>query len=126
MTAQSMAKTAYSTSKQASFRNPRSIEYDLFAQITARLKSAAEGGATNFPSLASALHDNRKLWTAMAVDVAQDGNALPGTLRARIFYLAEFTRLHTSKVLSRSDTVDALIEVNTAIMRGLDDGRQTA
>jgi len=126
LTAHLLAKTAYSTPAQASLRAPRSVEYDLFAQVTARLKSAAEGGTANFPALASALHDNRKLWTAMAADVAQDGNGLPDTLRARILYLSEFTRLHTSKVLASSDTVDVLIEVNTAIMRGLDDGRHAA
>jgi flagellar protein FlaF len=40
-------------------------------------------------------------------------------LRARIFYLAEFTRAHTRKVLRRTAGPDALVEINLAVMRGL-------
>ena len=47
------------------------------------------------------------------------GAALPDDLRARIFYLAEFTDQHTRKVLNGRDTAGPLIEINTAIMRGL-------
>ncbi|MHC0051958.1 flagellar biosynthesis regulator FlaF [Actibacterium sp. D379-3] len=119
MTAHLMAKTAYSAPQQAALRTPRSIEYGVFAQITARLKAAQSAGNPGFPAFAAALHDNRKLWTALAADVAEPGNALPEALRARLFYLARFTQEHTSKILGGQEQADVLIEINTAVMRGL-------
>jgi len=118
VTAQSMAKTAYSAAQNPAFRTPRTIEYDLFARITARLKAAASDTGS-FPALATALHENRRLWTTLAADVAEDGNGLPEALRARLFYLSQFTREHTSSVLSGKDSAEILIEINTAVMRGL-------
>lgn len=126
MTAHLLAKTAYSTPKQAAFRTPRSVEYDLFAQITARLNAAARTGRAGFPALAAALHENRRLWTALAADVAETGNALPEALRAQLFYLAEFTRAHTSQVLAGKESAEVLVEINTAVMRGLDQGARAA
>jgi flagellar protein FlaF len=54
-----------------------------------------------------------------ATQVADNENTLPKEVRARIVYLSEFTTEHSRKVLNRQASVDALIEVNTAIMRGL-------
>ena len=118
MNALQMAKTAYATNK-APIRTPRGIEYEAFARITHRLKAAAERGKPGFPALAQALHLNRRLWSLLAADVAETGNGLPQDLRARIFYLAEFTNAHSRKVMRGEDSVDALIDINTAIMRGL-------
>ena len=55
----------------------------------------------------------------MAVDVANKDNELPEALRAQIFYLAEFTQLHSRKVLRREATVAPLVEINSSVMRGL-------
>jgi flagellar protein FlaF len=55
----------------------------------------------------------------LAADVAEPDNGLPQELRARIFYLAEFTADHSRKVLRGGETVDALVDINTAMMRGL-------
>lgn len=116
MTAHLMAKSAYAAPNQHALRTPRSVEYDIFAETTARLRAAKSG---NFAALASALHENRKLWTVLAADLSDDNNALPTQLRAQLFYLCEFTFAHTHKVLARTESVDALIDVNTAVMRGL-------
>ncbi len=118
MTASALAQRAYGQTS-APTRTPRNTEYDVFARITHRLISAARGGKKEFPALAKAINDNRRLWTTLATDVAGDGNALPDDLRARIFYLAEFTHAHSSKVLREGASVAPLIEVNAAIMRGL-------
>ncbi len=118
MNALHMAKTAYTTNS-APIRTPRGTEYEAFARVTHRIKSAAEKGGTAFPELVAALHANRQLWTMLAADVAEDGNGLPESLRARVFYLAEFTVLHSSKVLRGEAETEVLIEINTAIMRGL-------
>jgi len=118
MTAAKMAETAYGA-RSAAARTPRGTEYAVFSQITRRMKAAAEQGRMGFPALAEALHENRKLWTTVAVNVADEANQLPKDLRARLFYLAEFTFQHTSKVLAREADVRPLIEINAAIMRGL-------
>ncbi len=118
MNALDMARTAYSSSATP-IRTQQSTEYDAFAQITRRMKAAAAEGAASFSSLVAALHDNRRLWTLLAADVADADNALPQPLRAQIFYLAEFSLQHGAKVLEGRASADALIEINTAIMRGL-------
>ena len=104
-------------------RTDRDTEYNAFAKITHRMKVAETQGKRGFNELAGALHDNRKLWMILASDVAAKSNPLPKELRARIVYLSEFTRQHSSKVLSRTASVGPLIEINTAIMRGLRDER---
>ncbi len=100
-------------------RPPRQIEYDVLARITHRLRDAAEQRAIGFGVLAEALHDNAQFWTVLASDVASQDNLLPKELRARIFYLAEFTHQHTRKVLDGDATVSALLEINVAILKGL-------
>lgn len=100
-------------------RTARGTEYEVIARLTHRLKVSAAKGRSSFPQLVSALHENHALWTAFAMDVADPANALPQGLRAQVFYLAEFTFAHTQKVLAGKAGVSPLIEINTAIMRGL-------
>lgn len=122
MNATIMAQNAYRQDAQA-VRTPRSVEYDAIARITHALKAAAQRGKAGFPELVAAIHDNRRLWTVLATDAADAGNALPEALRARLVYLAEFTHQHSSRVLSEGANVAPLIEVNSAILRGLRDQR---
>lgn len=119
MNALNMARTAY-TKSAAPIRTHRGTEYDAFARITHQLKTVDR--ETHFSAFAGALHENRKLWNILAIDVADNANGLSKDLRAQIFYLAEFTSLHTSKVLVGASDASALVEINTAIMSGL---RQT-
>ena len=83
------------------------------------MRAAHDNGSAGFAALTEALHANRKLWKIFAIDVADPGNKLPKDLKARLFYLAEFTSHHTSKVLARQATAEPLLEINTAILRGL-------
>lgn len=124
MNATLRAHNAYRQDAQA-VRTHRSVEYDAIARITHALKTASQGGKAGFPELASAIHDNRRLWTILATDAADAGNALPEALRARIVYLAEFTYQHSSRVLNDGASAAPLIEVNTAILRGLRDQGST-
>ena len=115
---QSLARSAYAGARTANLHAPRNAEYDLFAGITARLRR--HGGADgSFPALAAALDDNRRLWTTLIADVSDSGNALPRELRARIAFLGRFTLAHTRQVLAGTAGPDILIEINTALMRGL-------
>lgn len=117
MNAMQQAQAAYRTAANP-IRTPRGAEYDAFARITGRLRSASRPPA-RFRDLAAAVHDNRRLWAILATDAAGDGNLLPPELRARILYLAEFTRIHSGHVLRTGAPADPLIEINTAVMRGL-------
>ena len=99
---------------------PRSVEYQVFSRVTGALNSAADPD-TDFPKRAQAIHDNLVLWLEIAAAVADQDNELPQDLRARLFYLAEFTRAHSFKLLRRAPDADiaALIEINTLVMGGL-------
>ena len=112
------ARQAYAPT-QVSIRTDRSIEAQLVSQITARLRRAATANPQDFSALVAAIHDNRRMWTAMAADVADGDNGLPSALRAQIFYLAEFTEQHSRRVLRRDADATALIDINTAVLRGL-------
>ena len=122
MNATQLARAAYQSGTQP-IKTPRSTEYEAFARITSRLRNASGKTPAGFRDLATALHDNRRLWTILAADVADKDHKLPSDLRARVVYLAEFTRLHTGKVLRNGASTSPLIEINSAIMRGLGDRR---
>ena len=100
-------------------RSLRSVEYDLLAQITRRLRSAWANRAEDFPSLVRAVTENQQLWSTLAADVALPGNTLPAALRARLFYLYQFTVHHSRSVLDNKGNVEVLADINTAVMRGL-------
>ena len=118
MNAIEQAQKAYGPA-QHHIRTPRSIEVQLFNDITARLKRTDQ----SFAALADAIQDNRRLWTTLAIDVADSQNTLPQQLRAQIFYLAEFVTHHSSKVLQRKADASALVDVNMAVLRGLNGNR---
>ncbi|KRS11320.1 flagellar biosynthesis regulator FlhF [Roseovarius atlanticus] len=118
MNATLKAQNAYRDEAQP-IRTDRDNEYDAFARITSRLKAAADRGPSGFKALAAAIYDNRRLWTVLAGDVVSKSNALPPEIQARILYLSEFTRIHSAKVLSRTASVAPLVEINTAVMKGL-------
>lgn len=116
MNTYAQAQRAYAPTA-APTKSERSIEYDVIARITARLKSAITD--KKYPKLLEALHENSKLWRTLAIDVADPSNELPQSLRARIFYLAEFTESQTRRVIREGDTAVPLLEINMAILRGL-------
>lgn len=111
------ARAAYGRPELA-LRSPRALEYDLLARATSALR-AAEDGKASFATLVAAVEQNLRLWRRLAVDVADAGNGLPQELRAKLFYLYEFTAQHSRAVLDRTGDAGALIAVNTAVMRGL-------
>ncbi|TNC51556.1 flagellar biosynthesis regulator FlaF [Rubellimicrobium rubrum] len=117
MNAMQQARNAYA-GPQSPIRTPRQTEHQVFSTVTARLAAAAQR-PEDFSGTVAALHDNRRLWTFVAAQVAGKDNALPQDLRARLFYLAEFTDHHTNRVLNREADLQPLIDINTAVMRGL-------
>ncbi|VVT16006.1 Flagellar biosynthesis regulatory protein FlaF [Roseovarius sp. EC-HK134] len=122
MNATRLAQSAY-RDQSRSVRTDRGLEYDAFARITQRLVHAAGQDPRDIANLAAALHDNRRLWTILATDVADPQNPLPQSLRAQVVYLAQFCHHHSSAVLNANASLQPLIDINTAIMRGLSDRR---
>lgn len=118
MNAQNFAHTAYSK-PQAPTRSARSVEYELLARITHQLRSTSLHRAENFSEFAGAIADNIRLWATFAADVAETANGLPPELRAKLFYLYQFTEIQSSKILAETADVAVLIDINTAVMRGL-------
>lgn len=112
------SKTGYSR-PDATLRPMRSIEYEAFARVTQKLSATWHTRNSDFPALVQALSENLGLWSTLAADVASPGNGLPKALRARLFYLYEFSEVHTGRVLDGKASVDAMIDINTAVMRGL-------
>ena len=118
MNEMTLARSGYQSSI-ATTGDDRSTEYRIFARVTQELSTLDEKAPDYHTKKAIALHRNLRLWTLLAVDVANDNNQLPAPLRSSLFYLAEFTRHHTAKVHAGEADPKMLIEINTSVMRGL-------
>lgn len=118
MSALQAAKKAYSSASNP-IATPSGTEYEVFGRITRSLQSLTDDTPADFARMVATLHENRRLWTLLATNVADKDNALPQSLRAQIFYLAEFTLHQTSKILTGDASVSTLVDINSAVMKGL-------
>jgi flagellar biosynthesis activator protein FlaF len=96
VTALEKAHAAYGASIRVT-RSARDTEFDVLARVTKRLRGRPP--RRPFPDLASAIHDNRSLWSLFALDLALPTNGLPKDLREKLLSLARFVDDHSSKVL---------------------------
>lgn len=96
----------------------RMIEYRVFGQVTGALSRALRPDAP-FPELAAALTRNMELWTVLLLDLSRPDNALPEDLRARLLSLGLYVRRQSEAALRREADAARIVEINTAIMRGL-------
>lgn len=117
------ARSAYA-STAAPIRTDRGTEFDVFSRVTRELRAAWDRRGEDYPSFVAAIERNRRLWVILATEVADAGNGLPRELRARLFYLAEFTAEHSRGVLRGTEDIGPLIDINVAVMRGLRAGNQ--
>lgn len=111
------AKGYATTSRETA--SGKQIEIKVFASITARMASADPEKPGGFAELAEAMHDNVRLWNTLAVDVLDEDNQLSPELRVQVIELAQFTFLHTQKVLKREADVEVLVDINRAVTAGL-------
>lgn len=118
MNAHVMAAAAYGVPNTA-YKTPRIIEYELISKITARLSNAIKAQPFIFADLAEAMHENRRLWVELAMDLATKGNQLPDQLRLQLLGLAQFSVRHIDQVLDGKDSAEVLVDINLAVMRGL-------
>ena len=92
----------------------------IYHQMARQTRQAVdEADRSAFPLLAQAVADNQLLWGTLAEDLMGDGNRLPLELRANLISLAEFVRRHSMAVLGGRASAAALVDINTAIMKGL-------
>jgi flagellar protein FlaF len=112
------ARTGYAQAA-APVRTERGTEYAVFARMTAALRAVDETDKRQFPALARAVHDNQRLWSALEDDLRHEANALPVPLKAQLLGIAGFVRRQSNAVLAGRGSVAPLIDINTAIMKGL-------
>lgn len=103
----------------APMRTARHAEYEVIARITQKLVAANNQRHEKRPQFLEALLRNETLWSTLAADVASAGNPLPQSLRARLFYLYRFTVAHSRLVRENGASVGVLIDINTAVLKGL-------
>jgi flagellar protein FlaF len=104
--------------------DPRETEYRLFGQVTRALMEASELPDHEISRRMEALHWNRQLWSALAIDCSQPENTLPPTVRASIISLSIWVGKHTTGIMRKEEDFGPLIEINRMIMQGL--GGQTS
>jgi flagellar protein FlaF len=100
--------------------SPRDIEYRLFGQVTRALMTASETASEEIGPRMDALDWNRRLWSVLAADCASNGNQLPAPLRANIISLSLWVNRHTSAIMRNEAEFGPLIDVNKAMMQGLE------
>jgi len=120
-----LARQAYAPSRPQ-VSTPVEVEAAIFGQITSRLRAAIRDKGPSGRNLAAAIDENRRLWTLLCVDLANDDNGLPRDLRAQLFGLGEFVQRHSSKVLRKEAVADVLVEINTAVLNGLNADRRAS
>lgn len=98
-------------------RTARDQEYLAFSRITRQLQQALETGDRH--AMIQAAYANNQLWTVLAADLAEPGNALPDQTKAGLLSLAIFTIKQGQKILSDGASPESLIEINMRMMKGL-------
>lgn len=114
----------YAATSQKSFgygtggiRTHRDTEYDAFSRVTSMLRQSLSSQDRTMQI--SAASKNNELWTILADDLSHENNALPDNTRANLISLAIFSIRHGHAVIAGKATVNALIDINMSIMKGL-------
>ena len=98
---------------------PKDAEYRLFGQVTRALIVASEAPISDIAGRIDAIDWNRRLWSTLARDCSEPGNALPLQVRASIISLSLFVGRHSSVVMRGEDDFETLIEINKIMMQAL-------
>lgn len=109
--------TDYGHYGSAGLRTERDSEYEAFSHVTRLLRSTQKQPFG--PDTVAAIHKNSELWTILASDLAQAENSLPDETKAGLISLAGFQLRHGLAILNGQGQVEALIDVNVAVMKGL-------
>lgn len=98
--------------------DPRRIEYRVFLRITLDLEANRDADWRS-ATLKDALWRNLELWNTLRADLLEEDNALPESLRAGLVSLSFSVDRHTRRVLRGEADVKLLIDINRAVMQGL-------
>ena len=112
------AQSAYGNSGRA-VGSDKDNEVHVFQRSIARLRPLAGPDFKLTGPAAETLSENLRLWDALVVDMLHPDNALSDALIGQIMGLSRFVRHHTHTLYSGSGSVDVLIDINTAILKGL-------
>jgi flagellar biosynthesis activator protein FlaF len=123
-----MSINAYRRTMRES-ESPRQIERRLLSAVTGRMEIVAQkfdqAGSVQerqtilAEGLRSAVSENQAIWSALKMDLAEPGNALPKDLRASLLSLAIFVERTTAKVLGGTAGVGIMAEINNNIIDAL-------
>ena len=113
-----MSLQAYKTAATRA-ESPREMEYRLFGQVTRALMHASTVDKSDITTRIDAIDWNRRLWSTLARDCSEPGNALPPQVRASIISLSLFVGRHSSVVMRGEDDFETLIEINKIMMQAL-------
>ncbi|MBP2232393.1 flagellar biosynthesis regulator FlaF [Azospirillum agricola] len=105
--------------------DPRRIEYRLFLRITLALERHRDANWQS-EGLKDALWRNMELWGWLRADLLDDENGLPEKLRAGLVSLSYTVDRRTREILRGGGGVDLLIDINRAVMQGLQGTPQPA
>jgi len=105
----------------------KETEYRLFGQITGELMRAQDvlsdtGNRDRIGAVktkTTATLRNRELWAALRVDLMSSGNQLDDQLKGNLISLSLWVEKETQTILSGSDDLSGLIDINRLIMEGL-------
>jgi flagellar biosynthesis activator protein FlaF len=113
-----MSLAAYQTAQKRA-ETPREMEYRLFGQVTRALVEIQPLPRSEIARRMDAIDWNRRVWSFMAQECADDSNQLPPQLRASIISLGLFVGRYSSEVMQKGADVEPLIDINRMIMQGL-------
>jgi len=102
----------------AECEDPRRIEYRVFLRITLALEAHRDADWRS-AGLKDALWRNLELWNTLRADLLDEGNALPEALRAGLVSLSFSVDRQTKMVLRGEAGVGLLVDINRAVMQGL-------
>ena len=97
-------------------RSERDHEYAAFLRSTRELQAAKISNDRGL--ILNSVVYNNQLWVVLADDVRSPGNLLPGDVKVGILSLSSFVLRYGFRVLVGEASVDVLIDINKAMMRG--------
>lgn len=114
-----MYQKFYNEAVEESYGAARQRERELLEKAIKLLAMAKVRGACS-PESFEATHFVRSLWTAFVVDLSNDQNGLPVTLRASLISIGLWIRQELDLIDSGESTnFDGVIEINRLVADGL-------
>ncbi|MEM7728182.1 MAG: flagellar biosynthesis regulator FlaF [Pseudomonadota bacterium] len=118
--------TAHAFNAQSAYGNTgreigsdKDVEVQVFQTAIARLRPLMGLDFKLTPTAAETLSENLKLWDTLTLDLIHPENQTADDLKAQLIGLAKFVRAHTIGLYGGNGTVDVLVDINTAVLKGL-------